>query len=619
MTNLPAPVPDFLLDEVAKRFAEKLPDAPAANRDLPSYAEIEDALRCLPAHFGTNSYDTWRNVLMAVHSALPGPDGVALCERYIPGKPGEIARKFASFDGGGGIGVGTLFEIAKGHGYQPTRRNDSYSAKEALPYASNDDIDALMLGMLPAGLPFDLYDYRPEDGGILDAWDDHYGREWLFIEGHDQWASWIGTHWELNKDAEFNHAIETLISQMNWAAEEKIREALSLGEEERKAAFKKATIYSNATRRTAGRIASVQKMAANRRIARAAKLNTSNVLNFDNGTIDLLTFELHDHDRADHLTYCLPFDFDPHATASLWASDYLAKVFVYEDTTETDHSLIALVQELLGYSLTNDTSLETMVWLYGDGGNGKTVIIEVLRALLGPLATSVDFQHLGAPGNYDLASLTGMRVAFSTESERGGTVAEGYIKRLVSGETIKARPIYGSPFEFKSISKVWWAMNDKPIIKSTSSSMWRRLKLIPFNRKFEGGEKDPKLREKLMAELPGILNWALEGLQRLWANKGEFTYSYAAEEFLREYEEESNPVKLWITERTVPAPEPMTSAKMLYANYAEWCKESGRQAFNETNFGKELKRLRIAAKRSNGIKYALFLEKVPDFITDMGL
>lgn len=615
MSSLPDIVTEDLLWALLPTESEETPALPSS-QDMPTYAEVEEALRYLPSHFGANSYDTWRDVLMAVHSVFPGPDGVALCERYVPGKPGEIERKFASFDSNGGVQIGTLFHIAKAYGYRPSV---SYSAKEDWPELSNDEIDALMRGTLASILPFDLYDYRPEDGGILDAWDEHYGHDWIFVAGHDQWAHWVGTHWEMDQTAAFNRSIEDLLSRMNMAAEEKLKAAYGLPDDEHKAAIEKAKAYGAATRRTAARIASIQRMAANRRIARSAKLNTLNVLNFKNGTLGLNTITLRPPSRDDLLTYCLPFDYDPDAQAPIWLNEYLPRVFVYENTTETDHTLIALVQELMGYSLTDDTSLETMVWLFGDGGNGKTVLIEILRALLGPLSTSVDFQHLGMPGNYDLASLTGMRVAFSTESERGGTVSEGYVKRLVSGETIKARPIYGTPFEFKSTAKVWWAMNDKPVIKSTSSSMWRRLKLIPFHRKFEGHEKDPQLREKLMGELPGILNWALEGLRRLWANGGQFTYSYAAEEFLREYEAESNPIKQWIEERTIPTPEPFTSAETLYANYNEWCRDSGRQAFSKTNFGRELKRLNVPFKRSNGIKYALSLEKADEFISDLGL
>src|SRR5690606_27664534 len=89
------------------------------------------------------------------------------------------------------------------------------------------------------------------------------------------------------------------------------------------------------------------------------------------------------------------------------------------------------------------------------------------------------------------------------------------LKRIVSGERIKARPIYGAQFEFDSQAKVWWAMNDKPIIKDTGNSIWRRLKLIPFNRTFTDLDKDPELGQKLEAESPGILNFALDGLRRL--------------------------------------------------------------------------------------------------------
>jgi len=78
--------------------------------------DIEAALSCLPSHFGPGSYNKWLSVLMAVHSEM-GMDGVALCERYIPGSPGEVERKFKSFTAGG-VGIGTLYHIAREHGYQ---------------------------------------------------------------------------------------------------------------------------------------------------------------------------------------------------------------------------------------------------------------------------------------------------------------------------------------------------------------------------------------------------------------------------------------------------------------------------------------------------------------------
>lgn len=613
---LPEIVPLHLLDALVP--AESPSAKPAPVSTLPSYAEIEEALRCLPAHFGANSYNTWLEALMAVHSVFPGADGVALCERYIPGKPGEIERKFAGFDGSGGVGVGTLFHLAENYGYRSTRRNASYSAQ--LPELSNDEIDALIRGVLPTVLPFDLYNYRPEDGGILDAWLDHHSNGWLFITGYDYWSFWTGTHWQEDRTHTLSREVTQLASAMNFAAGAKLKEAFAEPEDTRKNAVLKANTYINATKRTAGRIGSVTTMAMGFCSSAAADMDMGEALNLENGTLDLNKLKLREHRREDHLTYCLPFDHDPDAIAPHWCNEYLPRVFVYEDSMLTDPTLISLCQELIGYSLTPDTSLEIMIWLYGEGGNGKTLMIEILKALLGPMATSVDFQTIGLPGNYDLAKLPGKRIAFSTESERGGTIAEGYIKKIVSGETISARPIYGAPFDFHATPKVWWAMNDKPVIKSTSNSVWRRLKMLPFYREFTETEKDVSLRGKLMEELPGILNWALEGLQRLRNNHGHFTHSPAAEAFLQEYIKESNPVSQWLSERTVPATEPTTSAKSLYNDYAEWCKSAGRQKMSETNFGREMKRLKIIKGRTaDCVRYACFLRAGGEFATDLGL
>jgi putative DNA primase/helicase len=267
-----------------------------------------------------------------------------------------------------------------------------------------------------------------------------------------------------------------------------------------------------------------------------------------------------------------------------------------------------LFQELLGYSLTPDTRHEVMVWMFGEGGNGKSVAISVVEALLGPMSMSIDFQTIGMPGNYDLADIPGKRVLLSTEAERNKTMAEGYIKRIVTGDTINTRPIYGSPLSFRSTAKIWWAMNDRPIIKDTTDSMWRRMKLIPFFRKFEEGKNaDVDLPVKLMAELPGILNWAIEGLMRLALN-GRFTKSVASEEAKLQYREEANPVAQWVNTMTVRTNYPATLQGALFKEYTRWCQEQNERAITSTQFGKDLKRLRIECDRKTaGMMYNVAL------------
>ncbi len=455
-------------------------------------------------------------------------------------------------------------------------------------------------------IEFNLIDYRPEDGGILDAWRDLYGAHWLYVSGYEVWYTWNGTHWQKDESQGIHRQIQNLIDAMNQAAKQELAAATN---EDTKKVF---CAYVQATKRTRARVASVEGMAQAQQAVAAGVLDAGNVLNLRNGTLKLDTLDLWPHDPADHLTYCLDYDYNPQALAPRFEQFVQEVLGDHDDKRQwvVDLELCQLFQELLGYSLTNETKHEVMTWLSGEGGNGKTVAITVIQWLLGNLSCSVDFQSIGLPGNYDIAEIPGRRVIFSTESERGGKLAEGYIKRIVSGERINARAIYGKPFEFKSTAKVWWAMNDKPVIKDTGNSIWRRLKLIPFNRTFTNQDKDPDLLNKLQAELPGILNFALDGLRRLRL-RGRFPESQAVQQAVNEYRKESNPVAQWIEERTTPATQPCTAAKVLYDDYSKWCPSSGRQAMNETNFGRELKKLTPWKRLELGIFYTVRLHPQP--------
>lgn len=506
--------------------------------------------------------------------------------------------------------------------------SNGYQAKQKASIAPTDE---------PIELGFRLSDkngpYRPEDGGILDCWCDMFGAEWIYVTGYEAWYRTQGSHWRKDDQLIICKQVQALMDAINRQAlterdeaYETLRQLEGAGaipdgievDDETRAALAaggdvpewiinlvqgrvdRATAWVQATRRTRNRVSSVISMAQAQRAVPAGQLDHGNVLNLKNGTLDLDSLTLRPHDPADYLTYCLPYAYDPAARAERFTQFSPEVIGDYVNGQwAPDLVLGMVVQELMGYSLTSETKHEVMAWLSGEGGNGKTVMITILRKLLGPLAYSIDFATIGLPGNYDLADVNGKRIIFSTESERGGKVAEGYLKKVVSGETINARPIYGKGFEYESIAKVWWAMNDKPIIRDTSNSVWRRLKLIPFNRTFTDQDKDPDLINKLTAELPGILNYALEGLRRLRAQNG-FTYSAKIAEAVNEYKKESNPVAQWLAERTVPLREgEWTLSGELYEDYKQWSEQTGHEGvFKSGNFGKELKRLRVPLKEN---------------------
>jgi putative DNA primase/helicase len=451
--------------------------------------------------------------------------------------------------------------------------------------------------VLPAD--FDLLAYRPEDGGVMDAWLDILGQEWIFITGFNWWYYWNGSYWQKDegKQTRFGHELQIMMEAMNSRAGLAMREAQEEGKQK---AFK---AMKAATRRSGSRVQSVEKMARNHRFIASDGFDQGNVLHLENGLLDLDTMEIRKSKPDDLMTYRLPYRYEPEATRERWEQFLGEAVVIRLGKKWVPHKpTIKLLQELAGYSLTKETNHEIMVWLSGMGGNGKTVAITVINHMIGPLAARVNFHQLGKPGNYDMAMIPGKRIIWSTESERGQGISEDMIKTLVSGENILARPIYGHPFEFQPVAKIWWAMNDRPSVKDTTKALWRRLKLIPFDRTFSAEEVDIHLTDKLLAEMPGILNWAIEGLQRLREN-GAFTESDIVLEATSEYQEESNPVKQWIREKchrgSDGLPPPWTLSKELFQSWESWRISSGHSHITRTQLGVELKRLGVDKKRGS--------------------
>jgi putative DNA primase/helicase len=460
---------------------------------------------------------------------------------------------------------------------------------------------------LPAGL--NLYVYRPEQGGVLDLWRHLHGQDWLYVTGYERWYAWTGTHWERDEQRAIQRQVQDLLDAANCLARSRLQEASRIEDEDtRSVAGARAQVYIIATTRTRNRIDSIVEMARNLCAVPASSLNAGNCLNLANGVLNLDTYELRAHVPGDRFAYCLPYAYDPTATCPRW-EQFIAEVLVHEPDAhgrfQPDAALADLYRELFGISLTTETWLETMVWQLGEGENGKSVAMRVLRQLLGPLATPVNFHTLGLPGNYDLAQLAGVRVAFSTEGVRERGMQEDLLKQIVSGEEVLARPIYGQPFAYRSALKVWWSMNDPPVVKDSSRALWRRLALIPFRRSFSQAERDTQLGAKLEAELPGILNWALAGLQRLRAN-GRLTEVAAVRSAVEDVRREASPIAQWLGDRTVRSPEACTGASTLYGDYCDWCRLRGQHAVSMRSFGVGLSRLGVAKKRAeSGVFYAL--------------
>jgi putative DNA primase/helicase len=300
-------------------------------------------------------------------------------------------------------------------------------------------------------------------------------------------------------------------------------------------------------------------------------------------------------------TVVLPYDYDPTATCPRW------RQFVHE-VMEGDQERIALLQEFCGYCFTPDTQHQKFLVLEGEGDNGKSVTLEILTHMIGEQNVSqVPLELFGA--RFQLTRSIGKLANICAEVGELSTVAEGVLKQFTGGDRMYFDRKGIAGIECYPTAKLVLATNSRPRFRDRSQGIWRRMILLPFRYTVPPERKDRKLVSKLKAELPGIFLWALEGLKRLREN-GHFTEPAACREVLEEYRLESNPARVFLGENmTVGLGETVRCADV-YANYVAWSKDSGFEALNAAQFGKEVakqfpsvKRMRATTKDDRAWRY----------------
>ena len=229
------------------------------------------------------------------------------------------------------------------------------------------------------------------------------------------------------------------------------------------------------------------------------------------GTVDLGTGDLRPHSKADLITKLAPVVYEPDATCPTW-EQFLVDVF-------DDDELIDFVRRAVGYSLTGHVIEQILVFCHGSGANGKTTFLNVLRAVFGDYGIQLDPTVLVA-GPHDqhptgLTDLRGARFVATVETEQGRRLNESLVKSLTGGDSIRARRMHRDFFEFEPTHKLWFAGNHFPRINGTDLGIWRRLALLPFTAEFSGSRADRRMGERLAAEAPGILAWAVSRVSRM--------------------------------------------------------------------------------------------------------
>lgn len=323
-----------------------------------------------------------------------------------------------------------------------------------------------------------------------------------------------------------------------------------------------------------------------------------------NGTINLKTGLLQPHNRADLITKITQIEFKPGSICPTWI-DFLNRIF------NQDKSMIAFIQQGIGYSLTGLTVEQIFFLLYGTGSNGKSTFLEIIKMLLGDYAKATNFttflEKQGDSIRNDLAGLAGARFVVAKEAKMGKGFDESVIKELTGGDTISARFLRKEFFEFKPAFKIWLAANHKPRIKEQSTGIWRRVRLVPFETQIAEEEADRDLIYKLEAELPGILNWAIQGCLD-WQKAGRLIAPGRVKEATEAYKSESDRLREFITENcfTGKASKFSVVFSTLYSAYVTWCKSNDEMPLGKMSFRSALEERGFPARNGTGNQVTVY-------------
>jgi putative DNA primase/helicase len=342
------------------------------------------------------------------------------------------------------------------------------------------------------------------------------------------------------------------------------------------------------------------------------------VLNCANGTVDLRTGDLRRHRREDLITKLVPVAYDPAAPCPTWLA-VLDRIFGGRA------GLIAFLQRSLGYSLTGDCSEQCVFILWGSGANGKTTLLSTAGTMLGDYALSTRPETLmvkrGDTIPNDVARLKGARLVIAVEAESSQRMAEGLVKQMSGQDRMTARFMRQEYFDFTPTFKIFLATNHKPLIRDTTHAMWRRVRLVPFTVTIPDDQQDRHLAEKLRAEWPGILAWAVQGC-RDW-QRGGLGLPDEVRAATEEYRAEMDVLGEFLSERCVLEAAAKCAARELYVAYEAWAYTGGEKSpMSEKVFSLRLAERGLAKKATKkgmvwaGLRLRGALDVEPDWVTE---
>ena len=420
--------------------------------------------------------------------------------------------------------------------------------------------------------------------------------QFLYVHKAGYWLNWQDERWQrCDKGEALNAAKEVAMRLVKVAAEQ-------LAEDPDKG---KRLIRESAQASMLPRLKAMLELAASEKGlgAKPEQLDShADMLGVDNGVVNLRMGWCQPNEPSLLITKRCSAKYDKEAECPRWLR-FLGEIFVQADGSP-DYATIASVQLLLGLTLTGEAGEEIIVFCVGFGANGKSILSNVITAILGEYAKTAPPSLLSARrtddhgARPDMAMLPGARLVSINELPGGMHLDEVVAKQIAAREPIAARHLYGDFFSFVPSFTPWVRTNHKPIVKGDDDGIWRRIVILPFRRTFEKHEQNPFLETQLMGERDGILAWMIEGAQKYY--RDGFRLSPAMKREMAQYRKESDLLGEFLEGATVVALAARVEQGTLYSSWQFWCNQNGVRPGAKKTFTQRLAERGFSTTRSNG-------------------
>ena len=314
-----------------------------------------------------------------------------------------------------------------------------------------------------------------------------------------------------------------------------------------------------------------------------------------NGVVDLRSGELMEPRPDMLMSSKVPTHYVETATAPRW-EQFLLEVM------QGDQDMVNFLQRLIGYGITASTAEQCFAVLYGRGANGKSVFTETLSHVFGAITRTVPFsvfeENKGGSGpSPELARLRGSRLTLTQEGDANKKLRESLIKSMTGSDTMTARHLYQEEVEFRPRHLILMGTNHKPQFLGVDEGLWRRVKLIPFERYFRPSERDHYLQHKLRSEAEGILAWAVRGAMEWYA--AGLQEPGKVVEATSDLRDTSDIMAGFYPGVLVDAKDTKEKLSKIHQAWEEWCSEEGLNAYDSRWLGRNLEDRGLVKKRLN--------------------